>query len=95
MAVWHKARQQEKLFRGLTQHSNVGEARRKLAESIGEVLRDDSADAADSIRSHVALRYLSCASGSIGCHTEDRKTCSIVVEDAAFLLSATAEWKIP
>ncbi len=78
-----------------TQHSNVGETWRELAKSVGEVLRDDPVDAADSRRSHVALRHLSCASGSIGCLTEDRKICSIAVEDAACLLSATAAWTIP
>ena len=85
----------EKHFRQLTQHSDVGEARRELAKCVGEVLRDDPVDAADSVRSYVVLIYMSCAIGSIGCHTEDRKICSIVVEDAACLLSATAEWTIP
>ena len=91
MAVWRKAWQQEKLFRGLTQHSNVGEAWRELAKSVGEVLRDDPVDAADSTRSYVAVRCTSCANGIIGCLTEDRKIYSIVVEGAACLLSATGE----
>jgi len=55
----------ERYLRELTHHSNVGEARREFAKSIGEVLRDDPADAADSVRSYVALRCMSCASGSI------------------------------
>ena len=85
----------ETCLRELTQHSNIGEAWRELAKSVGKVLRDDPVNAADSMRSYVALRYVSCANGRFGCHTEDRRICSIVVEDAAGLLSATAKWTIP